>query len=88
MQLSSRIALMAAALAAAGAALAFSQDTDTAKAKSPSVEGIRYPIVGWSWIAGDSPEMADPGYDDSGWDKLELPSQVKPGKPLSAFWLR
>jgi len=53
-----------------------------------SAEGLRYAVQGWKWAVGDSPEMAGPDYDDSAWASVELPANVKPGKPLTVFWMR
>jgi hypothetical protein len=37
----------------------------------------------WQFHLGDDPQWADPGYDDSGWEKLSA-DQSWAGKPTSA----
>ena len=53
-------------------------------------QGLRYELKEWRWgpSSGTGTSEAEPGFDDSSWKVLGLPSSVKPGKPETIFWLR
>lgn len=63
------------------------QDGDRASRQHSSV-GLRFPLAEWKYQVGDSPDMAAVEYDDGSWDRIKLPSQLKPGGSLRVFWLR
>jgi methyl-accepting chemotaxis protein len=79
--------VFAALLLLMAAHYAGAQDAPDAGPKR-SAQGIRYPISEWKWSVGDDAAMAEPGYDDSAWETVKLPKALKPGKPLTVFWLR
>jgi len=65
----------------------------SAGAQSPeatiSAARITVPLdAGWRYAAGDGLERAEPGYDDSGWESVELPGSLSPGSVGTYFWLR
>ena len=71
-----RIALFFVALVVASATGAFAD------------EGFALNLAQWRWASGDGPDRASPEFDDSAWESVSLPANVKPGAIGTIFWLR
>ena len=41
--------------------------------QSGGADHVRSLAGSWAWHAGDDPRFADPAYDDSGWERLQVP---------------
>lgn len=54
-----------------------------------TVAPVLNPIPGeWRYTVGDSDEYAAPGYNDSGWKTIVLPSEIPDSKPATYYWFR
>jgi hypothetical protein len=53
-----------------------------------SVQAERYQIKDWKWSEGDDASRASPECDDSTWDPVSLPKEMKLTNPGEIFWLR
>ncbi|HET7839202.1 MAG TPA: methyl-accepting chemotaxis protein [Rectinemataceae bacterium] len=51
-------------------------------------EGFGLPLADWRWTSGDDPAYARPDFDDSSWQSLSLPGQIRPESLGGVFWLR
>jgi methyl-accepting chemotaxis protein len=83
-------AALAAALLVAATLPVASQSSglDDPSGALDRARAAKYSVADWKWIAGDDGGMAAPDYDDSSWTSVHLPATVKPGKPLTVFWMR
>ncbi len=57
---------------------------------APSVEDGRYVLLSpdWRWMAGDDPAWAQPGYDDSNWNKVPDWPSADTMPPGGVYWMR
>jgi hypothetical protein len=83
-----RITLISTTLLLLAASFPAASQEAASGAPRRSPEGLRYAIAEWKWTVGDDPGMAEQGYDDSSWMSVKLPATLKPGKPLTVYWLR
>ena len=56
-------------------------------APAASAEAFKLEIPEWRWSLGDGRERAEPGFDDSAWEPVELPAAL-PTRGSEFFWLR